>query len=363
MPGTKTLTMLAAYNEMDVEPPLLFSSMFAVTKRSFFSTEHITFDITRGEESVAVPVPSLESNYRGNVAGVYTNKELTPPILAEDTPFSTFDLLDRTAGNTPYDDLRKNEKASVLEKILEMSQRLTNKMRRTIELQGSQIMQTGKLALPDDAGGIAYALDYFPKATHFPTVGTPWTAAGSTPVEDLSALGNVIRADGKHTPDTLIMGEQAYLAFIQNDQVTKLMNNRRIDLGGIRPGGISPSGVYKGRFELAHYSYDIWTYEGLYESPDTNQSTFFMDTNKVVMRASTGRLDSAFGHVPDISRLLGKIPLIPSLSRVASKKNRMDFFPKVTMNSNETVLRYGVKSRPLLIPTAIDTFGCLTAVY
>ena len=92
-----------------------------------------------------------------------------------------------------------------------------------------------------------------------------------------------------------------------------------------------------------------------------------MDPNKVVVRSSTGRLDATFGAIPNIGKLLGAqatnnvLPELPS--RANNVEGGMDMFWNAWITPDGEQLMGGVGSRPLMIPTAIDTFGCLTAVF
>ena len=162
------------------------------------------------------------------------------------------------------------------------------------------------------------------------------------------------------------MGETAFNEFIASDQVQKHLNGRRIDQGGITPTTRrGDGGNFRGIIDIGNYTYNIWTYGGRYKHPQTGVSTQFIDPGKVIVRASSGRLDATFGAIPNIGRELGVnssvANLLPELpGRISNTGRNMDMFTNAWLSPDGEQLFGGVGVRALLIPTAIDTFGCLT---
>ena len=76
------------------------------------------------------------------------------------------------------------------------------------------------------------------------------------------------------------------------------------------------------------------------------------------MLSSGARLDLTFGAIPRIvppdARVL---PFLPS--RIQNGAGRMDIAVNAWADTQGETLFVGSGSRPLAIPTAIDTYGCL----
>ena len=163
-------------------------------------------------------------------------------------------------------------------------------------------------------------------------------------------------------PDELAVGADAWENLLQTDGFLDRFNQRRADLGMITPmqsrGG---GGIYRGTIELGNYKLDVFTYNGRYKDPQTGVSTPYLDPGKIVVKSSGARMDATFGAIPNIGALLGANGrLIPELpSRMSSPGNGMDLFTNVWMSQDGEQLFGGVGARPLMVPTAIDTFGCL----
>lgn len=360
MSDSTTKRMIRAYNQM-ASPTLFLSGMFQSPAENFHSSEEVEIDIVRSDEEVSIVVQDLSTGYRMNSHDLYTNKGFKPPINKEAINVNSFDLLKRNPGSNPFEDV--NFRTSLIARIFKGMVKIEAKIRRSMELQASQILQTGKLTLIDSAGVALYELDFKPKATHFPDVGIAWGGATSVPLSDISALAEVIRNDGLGDPDELIFGVDAFNLFITDDSVKSLLDNRRMDTGAVvqmqkRGNG----GTYRGWVEIGNYRYDMWTYGGRYNHPQTGVKTAFMDPNKVIVRDSKGRLDATFGAIPNIGKLMGATGpnLLPELpGRISNEGGNMDLFVNAWLTPDGEQLNAGMGVRGLLIPTAIDTFGCM----
>lgn len=361
MSDTVTKRMISAYFQ-EASPTAFFSGMFQARPENFHSSEEVEIDIVRGEEDVSIVVQDFSTGYRINSADLYTNKGFKPPIHKEAIPLNAFDLIKRMPGMNPFES--PDFRANIVTKMFNGMRKVERKIRRSIELQASQVMQTGVVTLTDGAGTALYTLNYAPKATHFPTAGTTWASATlAQKIADLTSLCDVIRGDGLTDPDELVVGATAWENLIQTTGFLDRLDARRADLGMITPmsarGG---GGIYRGTLELGNYKLDVFTYNGRYKHPQTGVSTAFLDPGKVIVRSSAARMDATFGTVPNIGTLLngGNGRLLPELpSRLSSSDARMDLFTNVWMSNDGEQLFGGVGTRPLMVPTAIDTYGCL----
>lgn len=361
MSGNTTRRMISAYYQ-DASPTAFFSGMFQTRPQNFHSSEEIEIDIVRSEEDVSIVIQDLSTGYRMNSDDLYTNKGFKPPIHKEAVPINAFDLIRRMPGQNPFES--PDFRANVITKMFNGMRKVEDKIRRAVELQASQVMQTGIVTLTDINGTTLYTLDYKPKSGHFPTAGTSWASATlAEKIGDLTSLCDVVRGNGLMDPDELDIGSTAWENLLQTTGFLDRLDARRADLGTITPmDRRGNGGIYRGVLELGNYKLDVFTYEGRYKDPQTGTSTKYLDDGKVVVRATGGRLDATFGMIPNIGAMLGASGrLIPELpSRMSSAEQGMDLFTNVWMSADGEQLFGGVGARPLMIPTAIDTYGCLT---
>jgi len=353
--------MIRAYQEQNAQPTMFLSGFFQSPAGNFYSSEEVEIDIVRSDEDISIVVQDLTTGYRMNSDDLYTNKAFKAPIHKEAISLNSIDLLKRMPGKNPFED--PGFRAAVILKMYSGMGKVERKIRRAIELQGAQILQTGQLTLTDSDGNSLYTLDFKPKSTHFPTAAVPWSGTSPDMLGDINGLAEAIRNDGISDPDQLIMGNASFRKFIMNSDVKAAYDIRRIDQGTIAPMKVMGNGgTYRGTVEIGNYRYDIWTYGGRYTDPATGEKATYIDDGKVVVRASTGRLDATFGAIPNIGRLLGtqNTNLIPELpGRLSNSSGGMDLFTNVWLSNDGEQLFGGVGCRPLLIPTALDTYGCL----
>ncbi len=356
MSDTATKHMLAAY-EQDAEPTMFFSGMFQSPRRNFHNSESVEIDIIRSEEDISIAIQDLSVGARLNSEDIYTNKKFIPPIHKEASNINAHTLLKRMPGQDPFQSV--DFMANAIGRGVRVGRKLQRKILRAIEVQAAQVMTLGVVTLIDENGTAVYSIDYSPKATHFPTVGNPWSGGAATMLADIAALGNVIRGDGLSNPDLLLMGDASYELFIKDSDVLARLDNRRIAGNGIVPMvRLGNGGIFRGTIEIENYKYDIYTYAGRYKHPQTGVSTKYIPDNKVIVKSSTGRMDATFGGIP---RIAGPDPRVPSAltSRISVPDQMLDLQMNAYITPDGETMVVQAGTRPLMIPTAIDTYGCL----
>jgi len=357
MSNLDTKRMISAYTQK-AKPSLFLSGFFQSPQENFHNTEEVEIDIERSDEDISIVIENMATGYRMNSADLSTNKGFIPPAYKEAIGLNSFELLNRMPGVNPF--ANNDFRANLILKFFKGMRKIEDKLRRSFEQQASQILQTGILTLKDDAGVDLYTLDFKPKATHFPTAGTAWNAGGDV-AGDINSVAEIIRDDGLEDPDQLIMGVDAFEAAIKNTDFKSRFDIRNITMGTISP--MVPNGKggnFRGTVEIGNYKYDIWTYGGRFKDPQTGLKVQYVDPASCIVRSSTARMDATFGAIPNIGKLLGvqKTNLLPEMpGRVSNVEGGMDMFTNVWLSEDGENLFGGVGVRPLLIPTAIDTYG------
>ena len=355
MSDTATLRMIRAYIQM-ATPTLFLTGFFQAPAQNFYNSEEIEIDIIRSEEDVAIVIQDISAGYRMNSEDIYTNKRLKAPVFKEAGVLNAFDLIKREAGQDPFED--PNFQANAIVRAFKIFRKTDDKIRRAIELQCSQVLQTGTATMIDSSGASLFTIDYSPKATHFPTSGTAWDQAGDDKLGDLNSLAEVIRGDGLGNPNKLLFGGTALNSFFQDTAVQAQLDNRRISRGEIASQMRGQGGIFHGTIWIGNYEFEIWSYTGRYKHPQTGVSTPYIDPAKVIMLSDNSRLDATYGAIPRIvppdSRVL---PFLPA--RISDSAIGIDLFTNAWVDKQGENLFVGSGARPLMIPTAIDTYGCL----
>ena len=354
--GTKRL--LAAYREQSDSEPMFLASLFQTPERNFHRSELVEIDIRRNDPHIAVPVKSVGSGARHHETSRYTNKGFEPTVVDLETNISAYNGLKRRPGRDPFEDpsFLRDAMAEAFDSLLELEEMI----RRTVELMCAQIFQGGAISLVDDTGAEQYGMNFHPKSTHIVTAGATWAEDGSTgaPLTDLGDMAEVLRRDGKAEPNMLIFGTSAFRRFKANPDVQAELDNRRIHTGELRPQMRGGGATFQGYIWIGDYRFEMWTYNKTYIHPQTGAHTPYVGTENVIMLAREGRRDLTFGELPMFA---------PPESRAAQFLPRRMAMPEIglglttnawiTPNGKHLMLSAG--TRPLPIPTAIDTMGVL----
>ena len=338
-------------------PSGFLSRFFTVKPGGIYNGDKVAIDVERFGEDVAIAIKKC-TGPNLNDFDEFTTKEFEPPSYGEAFPLDVCDLLNRMAGVDPFTAAYTEYAGQLVAKMVKGFTLIDDKIIRAVELQASQILQTGILTLTDSAGNTVYTLDFKPKATHFPTVGTAWDNAASDPLGDLESLAKVIRADGKVNPDRLVMGGTALSNFLKHADVKEALDNRRINIGEIAPQFADSGATFYGFVWVGAYQFEIWTYPETFKHPQTGVPTDYVSADKVIMTSSRTRLDMTSARVP---LPLGPDPRVASLlpGRMSSRLKGFDVTPNVYATPNGKQIMGELESRPLLIPVQIDGFGCI----
>jgi hypothetical protein len=355
MSGTGTIKFLSMYEDYASTPAFL-TAMFRTPPENYFDTEEVEIDVRRGGVKVAVAVVDITSPANRNENTQTINKTWTPAIYKESASFSVYELLKRQAGMTAYD---TPDKAAIANHVLREIGELENKIRRAIEIQASQVLQTGQLALLDASGNSVKVVDYKPKATHFVTVSNDWNGSSSTKLADLESLALQVRRDGKKQPGRLTFGRLAWQDFIADAEVQARLENRRMEMGIVNPQMRPDDATFQGFIKIGSYNFEMWTYDGYYEDPQTSTDTPYITDDNVIMTSPGARLDLVFGSIPRIpgAQTPSALQYIPARMSMAGRGIDLSTF--AFFGPDGTTLTVQAGTRPLCIPTAIDTFGCL----
>jgi hypothetical protein len=364
MSDASTKTMLRPFIEKAPDPMFLMG-FFQAPPENYYTSQSVEIDIQRDGEDVAVAITDLANGQRYNESTVGSNKEFTPPVFKEVGSLNGFQLLTREFGDNPFQSRPFQAKATLRTGLL--SAKMQSKINRSVEWMCSQILQTGLCTLTDSSGTGVFSIDFLAKGTHFVTT-TPWAADGTTgdPWADIDSLARVIRKDGRRSPDTLLLGSDAQTRFLANPRLQKLLTYDGFygatgapQLAPERPGVEGSN--FLGNITINNYRYKIYGYDGRYNNPQTGVSTPYVADNKVIVMSSKARMDLTFGAIPMIAPPEGRVlQFLPP--RVSDGSHLMDMIVNAWVSPDGQTLNVSVSSRPLAIPTEIDSYGCLTVL-
>lgn len=339
-------------------PNQFLSRFFTIKPGNVFNGDKVAIDIERFGEDVAVAITKCTGPNLNDISQ-FTTKEFEPPAYGEAVAMDVCELINRMAGVDPYTAAYTDYAGQLVSRMISAYGKINDKIVRAVELQASQVLQTGELTLTDDNGATVYEMDFFPKATHFPTTSNSWsTGASSDPLADLESLADVISANGLVDANIAILGSTALRNLKQNAEVQNQLDNRRFMGSEFAPRFAESGATYQGTLFVGNYQLELWSYPGRYKDPNTGTSTKYIADDKVVMLSTSTRLDMVSARVP---LPLGPDPRVASLlpGRLTNVEAGFDVTPNLYASNNGKQIFAELESRPLCVPVQIDGFGCL----
>jgi hypothetical protein len=340
---------------------MFFSRFFQTPPQNFYTAETLEMDIMRDDEFVAIAVPSIDSTGRENENTVYSNKGYTAPIFKEVGTVNSYDLIRRIPGVNPFQD--PDYAANAALESFRIFRKLENKVRRATELMAAQVLTTAAINCVDPNNNSITQITFPSKSTHFVTVSNLWSGGSANPLSDLASMAVTIRTDGRQMPVRAVFGFTAWQLFIKDATVQTQLNRFGLQLGALSPQqmtGVDDRGAtFQGYFNIGNYRLEAWTYDGWYLDPVTKTHIRYLPDNKVIILSDGGRLDMTYGQLPILRRPENAaLQFLPP--RISSPEKGVDMTVNAWFTENGEHLKVSCGTRALPIPTAIDTFGCLT---
>lgn len=366
----KTIQMLEPYVEQ-VDAPNHLTSLFTIPRGGIHDAFKVKVDVRRTTRGVAFPMKDPSAGYHMNTRQGYSSKELEPAAYKEGFSISADELMgDRAFGLDPFKEPGLMARAQ--DEMSRVVPNLNDLIRRGMEIQASQIMQTCALSLVDNTNAVVFAEDFAPKATHFANASIAWTTtATAVPFTDIRNMCDLNMRDGKTPPKRLHLNSVTLAELKATAEFIAAMDvNYRTYSGelfrlnsGAQPvhgmvGGGKGGAIFRGVLEVANYLLDLWVYDGEYDHPYTGAATKYIADHKVIIE-SGGRMDATFGRIHNFGTD-GRGDRFITNGRMTNKDLLMDMSVVAWVEPNGSAFSVGIGTRALLFPVAVDTFACLT---
>lgn len=155
------------------------------------------------------------------------------PRIRVKRPYRATEVLKNPMGYNPYDLV-----ADPVERAIVDDMDATRKnVDTTIEWMCSQIVTTGKITVSDIVGGKArkiYDIDERMPAAHKITLNqadSKWSSANSKIIEMVEDWSIAIQEESGNAPTDLVLGKNAFSAFLRHADVKGMLDIKNVDLG------------------------------------------------------------------------------------------------------------------------------------
>lgn len=343
-----TRTMLQAIEKFMPVQTFFRDTFFPLTIT--FPTEKVDVDFRKGKRKMAPFVARTQGGILVDRQGFRTDTYETP-YIAPQRVLTKNDITPRMIGELMYTTRTPEQRAQeILAKdLVDLDDMIT----RREEWFCRELLLYGKVTIKgwiDKIGGSDYVedeVDYQFTNKETLTGDHVWnpdkTADKSTKYDDLKRIRlAIVQASGRN-PDVVIMAQNVADMFLNDDDILKLLDNRRITIGVVEPK-IKQDGItYLGTLTalgLEMYAYNEWFVD------DDGAEKPMMPDDYLIM-----------GHTGLGERLYGAVTQIEADEEFYTYEGMR--VPKVWADRNNDVKMIRVASRPLPKPDDVDSWYVL----
>jgi len=330
-----TVTLVQALDKLNAFKPRQFLSKLFFAAGEDVTGEVLQIDIRKGGRRLA---PFVHPKSKGRLVEKrpFDTNEIRPPYIKSLAESEAGEMLVRKFGETIYRAGKSGAQAAAEKLGEELIEHIDMIMRR-IEFMAAEALRTGKLVI--DGLDFDAEIDFLRDAGNdIVLTGTDlWTDAASNPLSQLLANKTIIAKATGLSADYLILGSDALDAFLENDKVQKILDNRRIQLGGgvdklEEIDGVSVYGRIHG-VTIVHY-------EEFYED-STGTLVPMIDPKEAILATSAPRAKNKlhYGAIQDVEAGVVAAP----------------FWPKSWVEQNPSSRQLMVQSAPLIALHEPDT--------
>jgi hypothetical protein len=349
-------------SQPDINKMGFLSSFFRVTPDSFTDAEFCDLDEIYEGEEIAPTVTDLSTGAIMLVEEKFVNKQIPLPVYALRSPAQIAALMNRQPGESAYVTEKVNWLSRLAAILVRKMARMTNMIRRSMEHQAAQVLQTGTITLTDENGKQTFTLGLTPKPEHFPTALIPWADVDNAdPLGDIDTVADSVRDNGNVDITTLVFGNTAWFNFIKNKWVQDNLKKDILNMGELNPQIINKGGKRMGYIDYGANRYMLFTYNARYNPfGDRENKHKFLDPNKVILLPEISDLD--------LRRIFGGIPIVKpdaTFDQIFGTGKveiggEYDIKPRVFYSEDQGTFIGEIKSRPLMLPVSINRFACIT---
>lgn len=253
-----------------------------------FPTERVDIDIVKGNRKMAAFIHPMVGGEIVQAEG-YETKSYAPPLINPATVSTADQLLERLPGEDMYSGKTPADRAA--EKLIEEYNQLNDMTTRREEWMAAQVLTTGQLKVKGK--GVDEVIDF--GLTNKITLASTkkWGASAADIWGNLKDWKQQVSRNGFANANMVIMGKAAADAFLADATIKNMLDNRRIEIGAIKPEEMEGGLTYYGHLNLP--GVDIYGYDEVYLDDETGETKPLIPDNVVLMIPSAASFMRAYG--------------------------------------------------------------------
>lgn len=341
-----THTLLMAVEQLTPPVTFLRDRYFPTNAATdIFSTDDVLIEYRDGSKKLA-PFVAPRKGGVTILRNGYHMERYTPPFVAPRRELSIDDLQKRGFGEALYSRLTPEQRQNTL--ILRDAEELGELITRREEAMAAETMLTNGCVMKhiaDDADtGDEMEIRFYDGGGNPAeyTTEKKWDAADANILADLGAMARMLTTKGLRASD-LVCAPDVADAIVNNEQIQKLLDLRRYNLGEVEPTTMPAGAAIVCRLNVGGRIISVISYDETY-TDDAGKDQPFIPAGKCVLTApAAGR--TLYGAVSQVEQ---------SDRQVHTYAGRR--VPKYLADANGNTRSLTISSRPLLIPNNKNPF-------
>ena len=279
---TDTATLLAAYKQQKAPNTFLQSRYFP--DGQVFTTAQVLVEYKDGNQKLA-PFVSPEVGGKAVRRDGYKANAYKPGLIAPKRALTIDNLTEKGFGEALYGELTPAERAVKItaDDLTEMDEMIV----RRHEQMCAQVLQENALTMKhygdDNKLFDTKVIEYFEgenEAVYTPS--ETWTA-NTDILTEIAAITKLLTKRGLAATDVL-MGYEAADAFLNNEKIQKLLDNRNFNIGVIDPTENFDEAVFLGQLNCKGRKMNFIQYDATYID-ENGQEQSYIDPKTIVVTA------------------------------------------------------------------------------
>ena len=330
MPDTYTTdTLIGVVQGLMTPPSALLDRYFRELSQD--ESEEIHFDVIDQKRRIAPFVSPLVEGKIVEALG-HSTKTFKPAYVKDKRVFDPSQPLKRAIGEQIGGGQLTAQQRRDLYLAMQLQDQ-TAMLTRRLEVMASEAIRTGKVTVVGDnypSVVVDFGRDASLTGTALASTAR-WGQSAADPGKNLRAWAKTTRQLSGSHPNDVIMGDDAFEAFIADPKVKDELDNRNVigsqlTVAQQQMEGLTFQGVFRG--------FNIFTYSGWYVDPATGTETEIWPADIVAMVSQAIEGVRAFGAIRD-----GKAGF-----------RAMPYFPKIWEQDDPAVEFLMLQSAPLVVP-------------
>lgn len=283
---TRTHTLLAAYEAVPRVTSFLKDRYFPTNAMTdVFNTDDVLVDYKDNGRKVAPFVLPIVGGVPV-ARGAFTTERFTPPLVAPQRNLTIDDLKKRGFGEAIFSGVSPAQRKTLivmrdLQELDEMTTRREEVMAAETLITDQCVMTPADADEADDPVLIRFHEGDTNPYQYAPAIG--WDADGAEILKDLHEMVKMLTQKGLPAQELVMAGDVAD-AIINDPTIQKLLDNNRMNLGGIAPLELPEGAAHIGTLNVHGKMIKLISYTEVYEN-DEGEATPYIPAGTVILTA------------------------------------------------------------------------------